>query len=143
VPFRSSNSSHWGYTCKAKAASSFLIYWFYNSALRQAFFLVQHIWYSQTVSFLRTVTNSYTIVHKRQWISTMYVYSRPNTSKYMHMPCMVLTFHPGANDEMRDIILFMSNLRCDTDNCNKIGKLQFTIAVTITHQLSQFACTDF
>jgi hypothetical protein len=26
VPFRSSNSSHWGYTCKAKAASSFLIY---------------------------------------------------------------------------------------------------------------------
>jgi len=53
----------------------------------------------------------------------------------MHMSFVVLTFYCGGIDEMRNIILLMHSLRFSTNNRNKMDKLQFAVAETITYEM--------
>jgi len=51
------------------------------------------------------------------------------------MSFVVLTFYRGGSDEMRNLILLMHSLRFGTNNRNKIDKLQFAVAETITYEV--------
>jgi hypothetical protein len=52
----------------------------------------------------------------------------------MNMAFVVLTFYRGASDKIRNIILLIYSLRFVTNNHNRIDKLQFTVAETITYE---------
>ena len=53
----------------------------------------------------------------------------------MHMSFAVLKLYRGGSDKMRNIFVLIHSLRFDTNNHNKIDKLQFTVTETITYEV--------
>jgi hypothetical protein len=51
------------------------------------------------------------------------------------MSSVVLVFYCGADDKMWNKILLMRSSKFVTNNCNKIDKLQFTVAELITYKV--------